>query len=174
MNRSPEQLELAALHVSYELVQLVKMSCYLEVQPLPGELHNACLESLLLHARSLIDFLLLGKGSSGDLHRSDFIPMWAPVKGEETKRLRAAMPMLHRHLAHLTWERVDASEQEWSYRHIAADVLHVYADFVAQGRATDAPGLAQLESALMQAKLVSRAPAAAPHTLLATTTGTSG
>lgn len=152
MNPTPEQLDFAALHVGYELVQLAKMSRRLQDPTLPGDAHNACLESMLLHARSLIEFTIEGRGKANDLHRSEFLPKWAPPKGEEAKRLRRAMPVLHKHLAHLTWERVDEGSQEWDYGDVVADLLHVFGAFVAELRAAGAPGEAPLTAALVQAR----------------------
>jgi len=80
------------------------------------EERNAYLESLLLHARALHEFLLgrLDKARGTDIVRTDFGPDWDPLAAGEDPRVRsaaeylaAAVPDMNWHLAHLTWTRVD-------------------------------------------------------------------
>ena len=100
-------------HIAYETGMTVASALRLT----RGRLHdsvleNACLESMLLHARSLSD-LLTTTGSrrfKTDMHLSDFSdPAWDPRPGESVDYLQAQGPMINRHLAHLTWDRTDVS-----------------------------------------------------------------
>jgi hypothetical protein len=76
---------------------------------------NAYLESSLVHVRSLYDFLCGSSTYADDILRIDFAPAWSPTPGspedDARVRLAAEMPAVNKYLAHLSWTRLDTSEQ---------------------------------------------------------------
>src|SRR5262245_4803477 len=84
-------------------------------------IHNALLESTLLHARSLTDFLLNG-GRSTDITGSTFSPGWE-IKAEYKQDLVDRKLLLDKHLAHLTPERVTDGKQSWPYPDIVNELV---------------------------------------------------
>lgn len=151
MDRSPSEYVDAAGHVAYELDQLVQTSRWLQDTTLPTAVHNACLESMLVHARSLTHFLVVARDRSSDLHRDNFAGAWSPTPSEATARLLATLPVANKHLAHLTWERITQGQQPWEYPNIAADVVRVFSEFLAEAKTYGRPGVLILESALARA-----------------------
>ena len=85
---------------------------------------NAYLEAELLHARVLAEFLL-GSPRSDDIDRRGFSAGsdWTPGPATAIERMRAAQLVTHKHLAHLTWARVDDGSNAWEYPQLAVDVL---------------------------------------------------
>ena len=87
---------------------------------------NAYIDSAHLRARAMVEFLLqTGRGS--DIRRTDFASDWDPEPSEAVNRLNANNRLLHKYLAHLTWERVDPDAPALNYPNIAADVIDVAA-----------------------------------------------
>lgn len=128
--RSSEELENGLDQVGYELRMMAHATSILRCaqQQEVGDsrmLQNALLESALLHVRSLIEFFIHDCKRPSDICRTDFAPDWEPAPQDVAKRLRERQQMLHRYLAHLTWERVDRSAPAWEYPTVADDVLQV-------------------------------------------------
>lgn len=171
--KSPQDFNNATGHIAYELEQLVATSRYLAARTLPGVLHNACLESMLVHVRSLADFLLCDKGDPTDLHRSAFVGAWTPPPSEQATELRKARWVINKHLAHLTWNRVGHGGTPWSSDDLAGYVVHVFGEFVAEAVAQGAPASAVFESALARAQALLRTPISTPGAALSTTATTS-
>lgn len=127
----------AASHVGYELVQLAAMPSWHQKADHDGEDRPAiaCLESMLLHARNLIDFLMKG-GPDTDIRRSDFMAKkWSPPNKPPKvrlakKRLDDARPRLDRDLSHITWARVEGAAPVYDLARIAHDVVEVMGTFV--------------------------------------------
>lgn len=118
----------AMSHVAYE----IKMCCEAAVRRLhatDGVEESAYLEVELLHARSLYEFLVASKSARiDDMVRTAFAPDWTPGPAQAVQRLKERQPVLHKHLAHLTWARVDDPEApEWTFLEIAADTHAVTA-----------------------------------------------
>jgi hypothetical protein len=92
---------------------------------------NAYLESSLMHARGLYEFLIKDKRRprDDDMLREDFGPAWKAAPGREVEakiRLAAWLPDAYMHLAHLTWRRVDEPDQhEWTPVQIASDIINL-------------------------------------------------
>jgi hypothetical protein len=100
---------------------------------------NAYIDSASLHARALIEFFLgTGQGRGSDVRRTDFATDWTPQPSDAVKRLQANYQLLHKYLAHLTWERVDPSAPPWTYPNIANDIIEV-ADAWSQHLASESP-----------------------------------
>lgn len=126
-------------HVGYELTMTAETSALLRWAP-DGVVHDALLESMLLHVRSLTDFFVYTspRPKPTDILRTDFAPEWTPPQPEATRAL-AGRDALHKHLAHLTWERVDDGKQ--SYALAAAQDIIVIADAWSRHLAVHAPAL---------------------------------
>lgn len=101
---------------------------------------NALLESMLIHARSVADFLIRDSSYQSDLRRTDFTDLdWQPAPQDAVVRVSAMIPKIHKQVAHLTWERVDHVKQEWSPTVIAADLVRIADDWLTHftGRNTE-------------------------------------
>lgn len=92
-----------------------------------GARSNAFLESGLLHARALYEFLIADhdKPRPDDMLRTDFAPEWTPSPLDAVARLNSSPRMLNKHLAHLTWERIENAGPPWTYKQVAQDILDV-------------------------------------------------
>lgn len=90
-----------------------------------GVLANALLESVLLHARALADFFVLDRGYPTDIKRTDFAPAWTPQPADAAQRVQDNYRDLDKHLAHLTWARVEAAQPPWSYLDIVTDLAGI-------------------------------------------------
>jgi hypothetical protein len=135
-SRSVDELDQAARHVAYELIEMDLMA----VRVLRDEYENHHLESALLHARSLIEFLIgRERRHRNDISPDDFVEGWWAPEGPHTDRLRAALPVIDQHLSHLTWTRVTQGAQSWSYPDMRNDVLGVFADFATFAAAEGCP-----------------------------------
>lgn len=99
---------------------------------------NAYIDSAHLHARVLVDFLL-GSGRGSDILRTDFVPEWVPKPTEAAQRLNDNNRLLHKYLAHLTWERVSHDAPAWDYPGIATDVIDVAERWTDHLASTDRP-----------------------------------
>ena len=153
--RDPGVVASAVGDVDFELSQLVDTGLVLvefareldtpgaEPTVVDSTLQIACLESGLLHVRSLTEFF--DSASERDVTASDFIgTWWSPPKTEALKRLRTSRGLLDKHLSHLTWERAahraenaDGENPRWSVAGLAADVLIVFETFVAELKRRD-------------------------------------
>jgi hypothetical protein len=127
--RSDADLKEGLKHVGYELYMLAESAAQLAATVWGSVEHNAYLEAQLLHARSLIDFFVVVKDEKSyrpdDMRRTEFAREWTPAPAEAVVRLRAAPKVIHKHLAHLTWERINTAGTEWKYVTIAGDVVDV-------------------------------------------------
>lgn len=117
---SHRDLDVAASHVVYEWVSLAEMTA--ELAKVTGQralIENALLEAVLLHNRCLINFVcgnLKGGHAKNDIQPADFLRRdWWPEDEQFDRQLRGRLPMLNKHLAHLSWERVtDSTPVLWS------------------------------------------------------------
>jgi hypothetical protein len=114
-------LDAAAVHVVYEWVALAEMTAELaKVTSVRTTVEHALLEAVLVHNRCLINFLcgdVNGRHGRRDIVPADFLGYeWWPDDDEDFDRLlRGRLPVLNKHLAHLSWERVtDATPVLWS------------------------------------------------------------
>jgi hypothetical protein len=128
--------------VGYELRMMAHASDRLRQAQLAdddGMTQNAYLESALLHARALTAFLLRRSKPGSDIRRTDFAPEWTPTPPEAVKRLNDHYLLLHKYLAHLTWERVSKDAPVWDYPNIATDVIDVADAWSAHLESADRP-----------------------------------
>lgn len=130
--RTPYGVSIGLSHVAYELAACVEgaylcREVTLRTEPGTESMRNAYLESCLLHARSLLEFFLSGSRRQDDMRPEDFGPPWTPDPGpvgDSAQRLSDSRVLFNKHLAHLSWARVDGEpEQEWFFIQIACDVF---------------------------------------------------
>lgn len=144
MGRSPEESAAIFAAVGYELFHCLACAAILrdrpDVDPEPlesGVLHNALLEAHLIHARNLIELLVMEPGKRpSDVRRTDFLPEgtepWGPGGDAEqaARRLEAMWKPINKHLTHITWNRLSGEGPEWSPGQISEDILHLATDWV--------------------------------------------
>lgn len=132
---NPRQVQ-GATHLTYELWQMTQAATALEhlnAKDRPGAadetnaiIYNALLESALLHCRELIDVLIDDRGRD-DIRLGHLGSQWR-INAEDKAKLRAVQKLLNKHLAHLTWVRVDAAPEPWSYEDTIANVVRLYGE----------------------------------------------
>lgn len=128
-------------HVAYEVTQMTRAATLIG----PGvptatddqrTAWNAALESALLHARALIEFMLDPKKHDDDIRPDDFYPGWAGPPPAVRARLDAERKLLHKHLSHLTWKRVSDEPAAWDHNatvRLIVDQLASFADHLTGG-----------------------------------------
>lgn len=124
---SSQQIDQAMSHIAYEVEMCARSGVRMLVV---DDLHarNAYLECTLLHARALEEFLVfpLDRRRSDDMLRTQFASEWKPRPRGAVARLEARRDTVNKHLAHLTWARVDDQEPpEWPFIEIADDAVAV-------------------------------------------------
>ena len=117
----------ALRNVFYELWMMAEASSRIRSGRLAKDdvAANAFLESMLLHARATTDFFIMDRRYPSDIQRTEFAPEWIPEPTDAVKRIRAHVKLINKHLAHLTWERLDNESPPWDYNDIADDILAV-------------------------------------------------
>jgi hypothetical protein len=155
VTRSETQLQAAASRVGDELVQLAAMPDALRTAERSGDrrVANACLQSMLLHARNLMEFLIEPYWPS-DIHRTDFAPEWSPPNISAKERLRDARPIFDRQLSHLNWDLIDGEAPDHDSELIAYDIVEVMGMFVEHLRAEGNRTVEWFDAYLLQARLL--------------------
>jgi hypothetical protein len=94
--------------VGYEVDQMTWAAGQLPIPPpttlsaAEGTAQNAALESALLHARSLIEFILDKPRRSDDMRPADFYPGWEGPPADVREQLDDERRLLHKYLVHLS------------------------------------------------------------------------
>jgi hypothetical protein len=174
--RSERELQAAASHVSYGLVQLAAMPKALREADEAGQDHvaKACLESMLLHARNLVEFLIESSWDS-DVRRSDFAPRWSPPNIPAKKRLQDARPTWDRDLSHISWERIEGGDAlDPYYQRVAGDVVDIMGTFVEHLKAEANPAAEWFDGDLQQARTLVYDDRAGGHVASYNTSGAQG
>ena len=92
-----------------------------------GVIHNALVESFLIHARILIEFLYKNKTHEDTVRASQYFTSdshWESIRPPKTKLLEDTEQNAHEHLAHLTYTRLEEKKQ-WPFIKIANDIKTV-------------------------------------------------
>jgi hypothetical protein len=119
---------------------------------------NAFLEAELLHARGLFEFLVKRneRPQPDDMLRTAFAPAWKAEPKAAVQRLQKEVPLIHKHLAHLSWSRVDDVDPDatppaiqWEFVQVAEDTYAVTLAWakhvtVAEGKDWDDPNVTVL------------------------------
>jgi hypothetical protein len=96
---------------------------------------NAALESVLIHARSLIEFMLDKPKRSDDMRPDDFYRVGrSPRRGADPVQRRAQR--VAQTLVHLSWDRVRDEAAEWNHRRTVRTIfeqLNAFADHLSGG-----------------------------------------
>lgn len=92
---------------------------------LDGALANALLESALLHVRNLFEFFVHPGSRPDDMRPDDFADPWPPGPADAVESLEQMSELPHKHLAHLTWKRVDVGSPLWHLTVMAQDILSI-------------------------------------------------
>jgi hypothetical protein len=100
-----------------------------------GALNNAALESFILHARVLLDFLYAEKPQPDDVIAEDYfneLSQWQTVRPEKTKTLKVIHKRVGKEVAHLTYARLEvtAVAKEWQFIQIAKEINAVFDAFL--------------------------------------------
>ncbi len=92
---------------------------------------NAYLESMLVHARNLIEFLAERPSKNAnddrDIDAHDFVDSWE-VDPDLAERLRSYLPIIDKQISHLSWSRVDGEKKEWRVD-LTGDLLTAFESF---------------------------------------------
>ncbi|MBN1361919.1 MAG: hypothetical protein JW993_15085 [Sedimentisphaerales bacterium] len=134
--RTPEELRGASKALYYELLMLDATARALSPRT-THEPHvgNAILESFLVHARNLIDFLYLPKGGADDILAGDFFEKhddWRRLRPKESAALKVAKKKMNKLLAHLTYSRLKTGETDskWDIMGLRSEIVSRMAVFV--------------------------------------------
>ena len=110
-------------HVRYELWMFLRLGQYLsEVSPPKGEqetvLHNAVVESFVIHLRNLIAFLYSVRVQTKDIIAADYFRdanEWYKQRPPMSRELRIARERSHKEVIHLTTERISGAppQKRW-------------------------------------------------------------
>jgi len=152
--------DLAALqHFCYEFEQMCAMPGAMQRVDVLGEgdVYVACLESMLIHARSLISFLL-GKENrqlQNAILPSRFVRNWKAPKSDASARLRKYEPVISQQLAHLTIERTTSGEiGDYHLVQLVPDLVETLEAFVEYLKVGDSWASNQVGNRLAHAKSI--------------------
>ena len=100
-------------------------------QQLAGALHNAVLESFLLHVR-IIGEVLLGRGPENNVKPADLLDdtsEWDKTKDSLLPTVASMMQYIHRHLAHLSKDRTYV-KMNWNDAAIYSECKDAFEKFI--------------------------------------------
>jgi len=89
-----------------------------------GVIYNALLESFLIHARILIEFLYKNEPYKDTVRASQYFTSdssWESIRPKKTVLLKETEEDAHKYLAHLTYTRLQR-KRKWPYINIANDI----------------------------------------------------
>jgi len=92
-----------------------------------GVIHNALVESFLIHARILIEFLYKNKPYKDTVRASQYFTSdspWKSIRPQKTDLLKETEEDAHKYLAHLTYTRLQR-KRKWPCIKIANDIQAV-------------------------------------------------
>lgn len=127
-SRTVEELKNALLALDYEVWMLWSLANILATDNQgKGVIHNALLESFLIHARILIEFLYKNQPYKDTVRASQYFTSdspWKSIRPQKTELLEKTEKDAHKQLAHLTYTRLQGKRQ-WPYVKIANDIKAV-------------------------------------------------
>jgi len=123
-NRTVEELKNALVALKYEVGMLWSLANILATDNEgKGVIHNALLESFLIHARILIEFLYKNKPYKDTVIASQYFTDSQNILPPKTKLLEETAKDAHKYLAHLTYTRTHLQgKKQWFYIKIANDI----------------------------------------------------
>ena len=128
-NRTVEELKGALKQLNkYEVWMLRSLANILDIDNKgTGVIHNALVESFLIHARILIEFLYKDQPYQDTVRASQYFTSkspWKSIQPPKTELLEKTEKDAHKYLAHLTYTRLQEKKQ-WPYIKIANDIKAV-------------------------------------------------
>jgi len=90
-------------------------------------IHNALIESFLIHARILIEFLYRDKPYKDTAIASQYFKsdsFWKSIRPPKTELLKETEAGAHKHLVHLTYTRLEEKKQ-WPFIKIAKEIEEI-------------------------------------------------
>jgi hypothetical protein len=124
-NQNTEELQEASNALYYE-ISMLKYSARGLASDITGEstIHNSLVESFLIHARLLIEFLYKDKRYKDNVMAADFFSTpekWRKIRPEKSKLLNETFEGSHKLLAHLSYTRLQV-KKTWPYLEIAKEI----------------------------------------------------
>jgi len=127
-NQTVEELKNALESLKYEVWMLWSLANILATDNQDkGVIHNALLESFLIHARILIEFLYKNQPYKDTVRASQYFTSdspWKSIRPPKTELLEKTEKDAHKYLAHLTYTRLQR-KRKWPYIKIANDIKAV-------------------------------------------------
>jgi hypothetical protein len=127
-NRTVEELKAVLERLKYEVWMLWSLANILATDNQgKGVIHNALLESFLIHARILIEFLYKNEPYEDTVRADQYFTSdrpWKSIRPPKTELLEETVKDAHKQLAHLTYTRLQRKTQ-WPYIKIANDIKAV-------------------------------------------------
>lgn len=101
-----------------------------------GPLHNALIESFVIHVRALIDFLYPNGPKADAVIAADFFKTqkeWEKLRPDQSEILTKAKRRAHKEVAHLSYDRqkVTPEEKRWNFLQITREIQEVMQIFLA-------------------------------------------
>lgn len=132
--RKIEELRGASKHLHYEVAMFFILARALASGVFgEGILHNAVLESFIIHARILLDFLFLkARPQDDDVVAEDYLSEWTEIRGEMPPILTDLRFRVGKRAAHLTYSRlaVGSEEKPWEFLKIVGTLEGVLDRFI--------------------------------------------
>lgn len=140
-SRTEAELYQASEHLAYEYQMFCGLAlCLAQGGPSDGIVHNAALESFVIHTRIVLDFLypsekVAKSDALDDIIADDYFDdplVWHRARTEKSPLLAQAHRRAHKEVAHLTYTRVGiaANDKRWNFVEIARDVTEVFNRFL--------------------------------------------
>lgn len=134
--RSDEDLKAASKHLSYEIQMLYGTANLLAQGNIYSwAVHNALLESFLIHVRIMLEFLYAQKPWPDDVIAEDFFDdpnEWVQARPKKSDLLKDAHKRAGKQLAHLSYTRlaITPEKKAWRFMKIAKQVDQVFKKFL--------------------------------------------
>jgi len=122
----PDRIKRAWVHVSYEIemYETLRNSSHLHRKP-KDNIDRALYESLCVHMRNLIDFLLL-PARLDDMVAVHFVSTWTATLAKGSLLDTVRNEVIPKQIAHLTYDRLDIPDTghpwDWNATYAALDV----------------------------------------------------
>ncbi len=132
-NRTVEELKKALVALDYEVWMLWSLANILATDNQgKGVIHNALVESFLIHARILIEFLYKNGPYKDTVRASQYFTSdshWKSMRPKKTDLLEETEKDAHKYLAHLTYTR-SQGKRKWPSIKIATDIKTILKFFI--------------------------------------------
>lgn len=122
-------------HLYYEIRMLYEVTLRLITQQMNDVLKFALIESFVIHAANLLDFLFNNQQKPEDAIANHYVydqNKWRIKYSSFRKILQFVISRRNKELAHLSYERlnVDADQKKWCYAAISRDISFLVDSFI--------------------------------------------